>query len=491
MSSEAQRILLAGIEALEELKRRKKERMAWDWWEVPWRQPGDFAAYQPQRDLLGCMAKVAALFGGNQTGKSTALLVNDVYDLTGIYPEDWTGLRFNQPVDMWILGENNESVRDSLQKVLLGPDIDHPGGGLIPTRLIKKVTKRHNIPGAADTAEIAWIGGGVSRVTFKSYAMGEDALSSWTGQIVHCDEEPPKRIYDELFLRLSKAMSLSVAQMRMSFTPEHGWSDVVDMLLKEDNPDVKVFFLGAHEAKHLDRAHIERIERMMANDPEGLAARLYGRPTRRHGAIFKNVDWEGTMCPNFEIPSGWAHLGSLDPGWEHPTAMVAGALDKNTGAIFVYRCHKQSGWKYWQHAKVMRAWDIYWTHDPAANQTEKGRGEKLTELYLDELQPGWQNIAPFDRLLQKADNSVQAGNDLVDGMLKNGTLYFMEDCREVMEQMKGYHYDDKGRIYKVDDDYPDAVRYLCMEKGKFRPKVGSEPIWAKFVQKETTCMRGY
>jgi phage terminase large subunit-like protein len=490
--SDNARILAGGIEALEELARRKKERLAWEWWENEWKRPGDYAAYPTQRKMLTCGAKIAAMFGGNQVGKSRALLHNDVYDLTGIYPESWTGPRFNHPVDMWILGETNESTRDSLQKVLLGPDLDNPGvGGLIPPKYIKKLTKRHNIPGAADTATIRWIGGGESRVTFKSYVMGEDALSSWTGHVVHGDEEMPKSLFIELNLRLSNAMENGYAQFRMSFTPEHGWSDTVDMLLNEENPDIKCFFLGALEAKHLGKGHIERQTRLLKDDPEALAARLEGRPTRRHGAIFKNVDWEGTMCPDFEIPSGWAHLGSLDPGFDHPTAIIAAAVDRNSNSIFVYRCNKESGKKYYHHAKIMRQWDVFFTHDPAANQTEKGRGEKLTELYLDELQPNWKDVAPYDRILFKADNSVQAGNDLVESRLQNGTIYFMESCRPVMEQMKAYHYDDKGRIYKKDDDYCDTVRYLCMEISKARPKVGSTPLWAQFVQGPTTSLAGY
>ena len=54
--SDNARVLASGIEALQELTRRKKERIAWEWWENEWKRPGDYAAYPTQREMLTCGA---------------------------------------------------------------------------------------------------------------------------------------------------------------------------------------------------------------------------------------------------------------------------------------------------------------------------------------------------------------------------------------------------------------------------------------------------
>lgn len=468
------------IELLAELQRRRQARKYLE-----------FKPYATQRAAMECARDISVMMGGNQTGKSVSLLHLDAWDLTGNYPDWFNGPRFNRPIDMWIVGDKNETVRDSLQKVLFGPDPNKPGeGGLIgPHLIVGKPTFRHNIAGAFDTIRIKHISGGTSLITFKSYAQGREALQAWTGDVVHVDEAPPKDCWDELLMRLVARKG----RMRMSFTPMHGWDEVVEAVMAEDNPDVGCFFLSAREAKHLGDDHIKKWERIYANDPQALAARIDGRPTQRHGTVFKGVDWEAVKCPELDWPEEWWELGGLDPGWTHPTAMGYALYDRNHDTIFIVRDYLEAGREYWVHARVMRTWGCTFVSDPAADQTEKSRGETFYKLVLGELQPDWEYVPPEDRLLIKADNSRDAGNEEVLKRLQSGRLVISENCPRSLEQLKKYRYMDNGKIYKVDDDLCDVIRYICMSVKHFKPRGGPRQWWRNLAQspRDAKCARGY
>jgi phage terminase large subunit-like protein len=490
-------VVQTGLKALTELARRKSERAYLEFLDPT--KPG--CAYPTQREFLECLSSICVLFGGNQTGKSRTLLHLDAWDLTGNYPESYQGFRFHKPIDMWIVGETNELVRDSLQKVLFGPDPNRPGvGGLIPPSLIEgKPTARHNISGAFDTVRVKHVSGGSSLVSFKSYAMGRENLQAWTGDVVHVDEEPPKDCWTELQMRLVARSG----RMRMSFTPIELGTDVVELLMDDDNPDVSRFFLGALEARHLGQSHVDKIMALRLS-PAETEARLYGKPSSKIGKIFKGIDWDEVAFPRFPIPKDWPTLGSLDPGFDHPTGLVQGYKDPASGVIFITRALKRAGLAYHHHAKEMREWKTTrWVHDPALNQGEKSDGKSLTELYNQELQPDWRSIPASERLLQMANNDVEAGIQKVQEMLETGMLLIFDDLDEVFDEFRQYRrvmpknrngeVVGRAKVRKVNDEFMDCIRYLVMAKDKFEIFERAKPWWLDFKQKAQgmTCMRGY
>ena len=67
----------------------------------------------------------------NQVGKTWAGGFEAAMHVTGRYPEDWTGKRFDRPTFGWACGETSEVVRDTVQRVLVGRADSH-GTGAIP-----------------------------------------------------------------------------------------------------------------------------------------------------------------------------------------------------------------------------------------------------------------------------------------------------------------------------------------------------------------------
>src|ERR1700685_690308 len=148
------------LRALEELKRRdegtKFFRMFPD--------EGEFARdkYPKQIEFfaLGASKPYRCLLGGNGTGKSLAGAYETVCHLTGLYPEWWTGKRYNKPINNWSAGVDFKSIRESMQLTLLGRK-GNEGTGMIPRELIEGEPK-YGPNGVLDYVRVQQISGGFS-----------------------------------------------------------------------------------------------------------------------------------------------------------------------------------------------------------------------------------------------------------------------------------------------------------------------------------------
>ena len=164
-----------------------------------------------------------AFIGGNRTGKSVAGGFETTVHATGLYPPWWTGVKFYEPTDIWVAGLTTDFVRETIQNVLLG-NIRDMGTGLIPKHLINgNVVK---LPGSSDCVQTVYvdhISGGVSTVTFKSYAQEREAFQGTSRHFIWLDEECPKDIYSEC---LARTMTVG-GRVILTFTPLKGLTDTV------------------------------------------------------------------------------------------------------------------------------------------------------------------------------------------------------------------------------------------------------------------------
>jgi hypothetical protein len=76
---------------------------------------------QTEFHAAGAIYRERLLVAGNQLGKTKAGAAETAMHLTGEYPPDWPGKRFDHPVT-WIAGsESGELTRDGVQRLLVGP----------------------------------------------------------------------------------------------------------------------------------------------------------------------------------------------------------------------------------------------------------------------------------------------------------------------------------------------------------------------------------
>ena len=92
---------------------------------------GRLAPNKRQWDFINSESHETLFSGLNQAGKSTALCIKAAYHLTGLYPENYTGKKFDEPINAAIGGETAQSTRDLLCERLLG-EVDDRGSGYLP-----------------------------------------------------------------------------------------------------------------------------------------------------------------------------------------------------------------------------------------------------------------------------------------------------------------------------------------------------------------------
>ncbi|MET0087972.1 MAG: terminase family protein, partial [Sedimenticola sp.] len=232
-------------ESLKELQRRKLADPI-----------GHYKPYPKQREFhnLGASKRERALVAANQIGKSYSASMETAIHLIGHYPEWWKGKRFNKPVRGWVLGQTSEAVRDTVQRLLLGP-LNAPGTGAIPNDAIQNRTLARGVSDAVDTIIVKHKSGGYSQLSFRSYGRGREKLQGESLDFIHVDEEPQGNIYTELLARISARKGILYA----TFTPLLGMSEVVQRFLSSSSDDRAYVQAGIADALHISPEERQKI----------------------------------------------------------------------------------------------------------------------------------------------------------------------------------------------------------------------------------------
>lgn len=181
----------------------------------------------------GATNKERAFIAGNRVGKTTTGCYEDTLHLTGLYPDWWTGRRFSCPTEGWVAGDTNLTVRDILQKELLG-EWGRFGTGMIPAECIDHWTRKSaSVPEAVDSVFVKHVSGYLSKLGFKSYAEGRQNFQGTAKHFVHFDEEPSMAVWIEALMRTMIVPGDAGGGLAyLTFTPLSGWSEVVTQFLE-------------------------------------------------------------------------------------------------------------------------------------------------------------------------------------------------------------------------------------------------------------------
>ncbi|UQY83673.1 terminase large subunit domain-containing protein [Ralstonia pseudosolanacearum] len=431
---------------LEELQRRQREnRLAY------------YGPYAKQREFhaLGATRRERMFLAGNQLGKTFSGGAEMAMHLTGRYPDWWEGRRFTGQIRAWAAGITSESVRDTVQRILLGP-LGQQGTGSIPKEAIIEVRNARGIPDAVDTILVRHKDGGTSQVTFKSYERGREKLQGETLDVIWLDEEPPEDIYSEALARIAARSGI----VYLTATPLLGMTQVVRRFLNEASPDRGHVTMTIDDAAHItpeDRARI-----IAGYAPHEREARVKGIPMLGSGRVFPVAE-EMITEEAFAIPKYWPRIVGLDFGWDHPTAAVWIAWDRDADVVHITDAYRVREQTVIVHAASIKArsgraadWmPVAWPHD--GMQADKGSGETLSRQYKN------QGLRMLDTHAQHPDggNSVEAGvMDMLDRM-QTGRLKVASHLADWFEEFRLYHRDN-GKLVKEYDDLLSATRYALM-----------------------------
>lgn len=384
--------------------------------------------------------KAAGVFHHN-TGKSETVAFCAAVWLTGRYPDWWQGKRFKKPVNILVAGETARLVRDSIQEKLLGPASDR-GSGLIPRDCIDSTTAKSGVPDAVDTVQVKHVNGGLSILQFQSYDQGREAFQATARDVVIEDEEPPLSVHNECLIRTMTTQGIVL----LAFTPLKGMSETVISFIRKDEQGIsRVVRAGWDDAPHLTQADKDAL--MSALPPYQRDARSKGIPQLGSGAVYAVPETDLLIDP-FQIPSHFRRAYGMDVGWNN-TAACWIAHDAEADIVYITSDYKRGQCEPSSHADAIRSRKVAkGVIDPASQGRGQDDGRKLIDQY---------RTLGLD--LTIADNAVEAGIFEVYTRMTTGRLKIFRTCQALIEELRLYRRDEKGRIVKENDHIMDAMRY--------------------------------
>ena len=366
----------------------------------------------------------------------------------------------------WASSDTGETTRDNPQRALLGPVGEEIGVGSIPRRLLGTKKAAVGVADLLDYIKVRHVSGGWSTLRFKYYAQGRQKWQGPPIDVIWYDEEPPPDIYSEGTARLIATGGMEYT----TFTPLLGMSEVVRQFLKDPGPDRHDTNMTIHDAEHIP---VEERERIIAGfPPHEREARSQGIPILGSGRIFPIGDSVISIEP-FPIPAYFARIGAIDFGWDHPTAAVELAWDRDNDVVYVTKAYRRSETPVLTHAATLKTWGQLnneqwlpwsWPHDGL--QHDKGSGQGLAAQYRKHGLKLLKDRATFP----DGSNGVEAGlMDMLDRM-ETGRLKVFNHLEEWFDEFRLYHRKD-GKVEKEYDDLMSATRYgiMMLRKAKTPP----------------------
>lgn len=428
-------------------------------------------AYRPYTKQLSFHAagetfRERLLMAGNQTGKTWAGANEYAMHATGLYPDWWRGRTWNRPIVGWAAGVTGELTRDGVQRCLIGRP-NEIGTGTIPKARIKDRTMKRGVADAVDTLVVTWGGGGdiqasESIVQFKSYDQGREKFQQESLDLGWLDEEPEYEIYIEMLTRTNATGGC----IFMTFTPLQGMTQTVMRFVIEKMVGTHVTNMTIHDAQHYTE---DQRKAIIESYPEHERdARTRGDPKLGSGRVFPLPE-EAVKIQPIELPKHWPRIAGIDFGWDHPTALVWMAWDRDTDTVYVYDCHRQRHQPVAIHASALMGrgkWiPVAW---PADGLNDTAVGPQLAKQYRDAGANLLYEHAQYEKVgdietedTKRARNSVEAGvADMLTRMRRGGLKVFAH-LGDWFDEFKMYHRKD-GKIVKLVDDLMCATRYGIM-----------------------------
>ena len=445
--------------------------------------------YQLKFHKTGAKANQRLLMAANRIGKSYCGSMEISYHLTGLYPEWWEGRTYDQPIIAWAGGVSNETTRDIVQFELLGSPDDPEafGSGTIPKNYIIKTERKPGVPNAKSVALIKHVSGGNSSLFFKAYEMG---VEKWQGRSVDCiwlDEEPSRDIYSQAVTRTLDRKGM----VYMTFTPEAGMTETVASFMNNlqqgqsltnatwDDASEKVISMKGNEG-HLNELVMEQI--LSSYSPHEREMRRYGRPSIGSGLVFP-VHEEKIMIDPIHIESHWPRIAAIDFGFDHPTAVVWGAIDNETETFYVYDCYRMSKASPAVHAEAIRTRPnfipIAYPHDGNRRDSmgNPGLADQYRNLGCNFILEHFTNPPALGE--KKGSNSIEEGLMAMLQAMENGNFKVFSTLSDWWEEFRMYHRKG-GKVIPIRDDLMSASRYCFMSQ---RHAVsGNDPTWTKDLE---------
>lgn len=414
------------------------------------------------------------LMAANQVGKTLSAGAETAMHLTGKYPPWWEGLRYDRPVAWMAASETGKLTRDGVQVHLCGWPKYPKGAGMIPAGDLKATPAAQGLPDAYDYLRVQHYDAhgakdGESLCYLRSYDQGRARVQSLTLDGVWLDEEPDLDFYIECLTRTNVVMG----PVYLTFTPLKGMSDVVRRFMIEKVDGTRIITMTIEDAAHYTLEQRRAI--IKAYPAHERDARAMGIPILGSGRVFP-VSEEVLRELPVTIPAHWPRLVGMDFGYDHPTAAVWMAWDRETDTVHVYDAYRQKEATPVIHSAAIKgrgAWmPVSWPHD--GYQHDKGGScEQLAQQYRNLGVNMLPEHATHPPALGEKEGSggfaLEAGLMMMLARMQLGQLKVAKHLYDWWEEFRLYHRKD-GQVVKIGDDLMSATRVglMMLRKAKIQ-----------------------
>jgi phage terminase large subunit-like protein len=345
-------------------------------------------------------------------------------------------------------------TRNVVQRKLFGP-VGHFGTGFIPESDILEVMMSRGMPGAIDYATLRHVSGGESWLSFKSYEQGRLKFQSDDIDVAWMDEEPPEPIYTETLARTMDREGM----VYITATPLLGMTEVVGWYFPQPNSaDRSLTQMTIEDALHIPE---ERRESEIAKFPKHeREARARGIPMLGSGKVFPvEESFLSETAP--DIPNHWARIVGLDLGYDHPTAAVWLAWDRDADVVHLYDSYMRSEATLAIHTAAIKGrgqWiPVAWPHDAYRHVQDLHSCEKIADLYRGQ----GVNMLPKHATFEAGGYGLNASVEEILDRMQTGRFKVARHLEEWWGEFRTYHRKE-GKIVARKDDLMSATRYAVM-----------------------------
>ena len=231
---------------------------------------------------------------------------------------------------------------------------------------------------------------------------------------------------------------------------------------------------------HLNETVMEQI--LSSYSPHEREMRRYGRPSIGSGLVFPVME-EKIMIDPIILEDHWPRICGIDFGFDHPTALVWLAFDRDEDIYYVYDCYRQSKSPPAVHAAQIKTRPSYipisWPHDGNRRDSmgNPGLADQYRNLGCNMLHSHFENPPALGQ--NKGGNSVEEGIMSMLQRMEDDKFKVFSTLSDWWEEFRMYHRKG-GKIVPFRDDLMSATRYAAMAT-RFAVS-GSDPTWTKDLE---------
>ena len=420
--------------------------------------------HQKQMAFHGFTTRRKAFIGGNQSGKTTSGIIDDI--IQGIdadmVPDHLKHFkRYRPPFRCRIAAQGREEIEDfvfeKMQEWI-------PVNQLVGDKWKSAYDKQHHVLHLKNG----------SYYQFKTYQQEAQQWGGSTLDRVHMDEEPARIHLQEARLRVMRREG----DLLFTMTPVEGLTHMFDEFEAAMEEAERHDGIIEHDGLGLVTVHMDdnpwlseeaKKEALRGLSREERLAREEGKFVALSGLIYPDFDRERHVIPPVrDLPENVNVIVSIDPGIRHACAVGWYYLTTDDHMVMF-----QEG--YFKDMTIAQVCEeihrtnayyncepIYNVIDPAARNRNSQTGRSDQSEFADH------GIVTIP-----GQNSVTAGINRVKERLQNDRFHVTEDCTNFLKEIRTYrwrkpprHGEDEGKPVpvKANDHLMDATRLAIMSR---------------------------